>query len=81
MQRQTAVTDQMEPLRDPSKFERQSLSFEAVENKAFTDVLYSDSIYGLIDLHLKECVKREARLPVCKNPDTMMQLRSQSIQR
>ena len=51
----------------PFQFERQSLSFEAVDDTAFTDVLYPDSIYGLIDFHLRECVKRETRLRVCKN--------------
>lgn len=51
----------------PFQFERQSLSFEAVDDHAFTDVLYPDSIYGLIDFHLRECVKRETRLRVCKN--------------
>lgn len=51
----------------PFQFERQSLSFEVVDNKTFTDVLYPDSIYGLIDFHLRECVKREMRLRVCKN--------------
>lgn len=48
----------------PFQFERQSLSFEAVDDTAFTDVLYPDSIYGLIDFHLRECVKRETRLRV-----------------
>lgn len=51
----------------PFQFERQSLSFEDVDDTAFTDVLYPDSIYGLIDFHLRECVKRETRLRVCKN--------------
>ena len=51
----------------PFQFARQSLSFEAVDDKIFTDVLYPDSIYGLIDFHLRECVKRETRLRVCKN--------------
>lgn len=51
----------------PFQFERQSLSFEAVDDTTFTDVLYPDSIYGLIDFHLRECVKRETRLRVCKN--------------
>lgn len=49
------------------QFERQSLSFEAIDDKVFTDVLYPDSIYGIIDFHLRECVKREMRLRVCKN--------------
>lgn len=52
---------------EPFQFECQSLSFEAVDGKTFTDVLYPDSIYGIIDFHLRECVKREIRLRVCKN--------------
>ena len=38
-----------------------------MDDKTFTDVLYPDSIYSIIDFHLRECVKREARLRVCKN--------------
>ena len=53
--------------REPFKFERQSLSFEAMDDKTFSDVLYPDSIYSMIDFHLRECVKRETRLRVCKN--------------
>lgn len=52
---------------EPFQFERQSLSFEAVDDKTFTDVLYPDSIYSIADFHLRECVKRETRLRVCKN--------------
>lgn len=51
----------------PFQFERQPLSFEAVDNETFTDVLYPDTVYNLIDFHLRECVKRETRLRVCKN--------------
>ena len=52
---------------EPFQFECQPLSFEAVGDKTFTDVLYPDSIYSLIDFCLRECVKRETRLRVCKN--------------
>lgn len=52
---------------EPFQFERQPLSFEAVDDKTFTDVLYPNHIYGIIDFHLRECVKRETRLRVCKN--------------
>ena len=52
---------------EPFQFDCQFLSFEAVDNKTFTDVLYPDSIYGIVDFHLRECVKRETRLRVCKN--------------
>ena len=52
---------------EPIQFERKPLSFEAVDDKIFTDVLYPNHIYGIIDFHLRECVKRETRLRVCKN--------------
>lgn len=51
----------------PFQFERQSVRFEAVDSKAFSDVLYPNQIYDLISFHLSECVKRETRLRVCKN--------------
>lgn len=65
--RQYEKTRRFEDPSQPFQFERQSLSFEPVDEKMFTDVLYPDSIYGLIDFHLRECVKRETRLRVCKN--------------
>ena len=51
----------------PFRFERQSVRFEAVDGKTFTDVLYPNSIYDLMSFHLSGCVKRETRLRVCKN--------------
>lgn len=51
----------------PFHFEQQSVRFETVNSKTFTDVLYPNSIYDLISFHLSECVKRETRLRVCKN--------------
>lgn len=60
-------THHIEAPSEPFQFERRSINFEAVENKTFTDVLYPDSIYDIIDFHLRECVKRETRLRVCKN--------------
>lgn len=65
--RQYEQTRRREAPPQPFQFERQSLSFEAVDDKTFTDVLYPDSLYGIIDLHLREFVKRETRLRVCKN--------------
>lgn len=55
-------TRRFEDPSEPFQFVRQSLSFEAVEDKTFTDVLYSNGIYGVIHFHLRECVKRETRL-------------------
>ena len=38
-----------------------------VEDKAFTDVLYPESIYDVVDYILRECVKKEQPVRKCKN--------------
>lgn len=43
------------------------LSYELTEEGKFTDVLYPKSVYDLIDFALRECLKRELRMRVCKN--------------
>ncbi len=63
---------------EPYQFERQSINFEAVDDETFTDVLYPNSIYGIIDFHLRECVKRETRLRVCKNCGKYFAVRGRS---
>jgi len=52
---------------EPFLFEIQSINFEAVDNKTFTDALYPNSIYDIIEFHLRECVKRETRLRLQSN--------------
>ena len=49
------------------QFRPQPMNFEVLGRKTFAEVLYPNDIYDLIDYHLRECVKREARLKVCKN--------------
>lgn len=49
------------------QFQPQSMSFEVIDHKVFAEVLYPRDIYDLIDFHVRECVKREARMRVCKN--------------
>jgi len=49
------------------QFRPQSMNFEVLDQKTFAEVLYPNDIYDLIDYHVRECVKREARLKVCKN--------------
>lgn len=49
------------------QFQPQSMSFEVIDNKIFAEVLYPKDIYDLIDFHVRECVKREVRMRVCKN--------------
>ena len=49
------------------QFQPQTMSFEVIDHKVFAEVLYPRDIYDLIDLHVRECVKREVRMRVCKN--------------
>ena len=49
------------------QFQPQTMSFEVVDHKIFAEVLYPRDIYDLIDFHVRECVKREVRMRVCKN--------------
>ena len=49
------------------QFQPQSMSFEVIGRKIFAEVLYPRDIYDLIDFHVRECVKREVRMRVCKN--------------
>lgn len=49
------------------RFRPQTTSFEVVDKKVFAEVLYPNDIYDLIDFHVRECVKREVKMRVCKN--------------
>ena len=49
------------------QFQPQTMSFEVTDHKVFAEVLYPRDIYDLIDFHVRECVKREVRMRVCKN--------------
>ena len=49
------------------QFQPQSMSFEVIDCKIFAEVLYPKDIYDLIDFHVRECVKREVKMRVCKN--------------
>ena len=40
---------------------------EGNDTRIFAEVLYPKDIYDLIDHHIRECVKREVRMRVCKN--------------
>ena len=56
--------------RDPLKvfrFHPQLMDFERVEGHGFVEVLHPRSIYDLIDFSVRECVKREIKMRVCKN--------------
>ena len=43
------------------------LRFESIDEETFLEVLHPKTIYDLIDYSLRECVKREQRMRVCKN--------------
>ena len=49
------------------RFQPQTMNFEVIDHKVFAEVLYPRDIYDLIDFHVRECVKREVKMRVCKN--------------
>ena len=49
------------------RFQPQTTNFEVIDHKVFAEVLYPKDIYDLIDFHVRECVKREMKMRVCKN--------------
>lgn len=49
------------------QFQPQPMSFEVIDKKTFTEVLYPKDIYDIIDYFVRECIKREQRFRVCKN--------------
>ena len=53
---------------DPRPFDFQPLtvSFEMIDRNAYAEVLYPKSIYDLIDYYLREWVRREQKMRVCK---------------
>ena len=48
-------------------FQPTKISFEFVEEKQFTEVLYPQSMYDLIDFSLRECVQQRIAMRTCKN--------------
>lgn len=49
------------------RFQPQTMSFEVIDRKIFAEVLYPKDVYDLIDFYVRECVKREVKMRVCKN--------------
>ncbi|MBR2132783.1 MAG: hypothetical protein IJ955_09695 [Oscillospiraceae bacterium] len=49
------------------QFQPQSMNFEVIDRKVFAEVLYPSDIYDLIDFHVRECIKREVKMHLCKN--------------
>jgi hypothetical protein len=49
------------------RFEPQSMSFEVIDRNTFTEVLYPKNIYLIIDYFMREYVKQEQPVRICKN--------------
>ena len=49
------------------RFDPQPVGFELVNDEVFTEILEPNTVYDLIDYHLRECVKRKIRMRLCKN--------------
>ena len=49
------------------QFQPQPMNFEVIDHRIFAEVLYPKDLYDLIDFHVRECVKREMKMRVCKN--------------
>lgn len=49
------------------QFSSLPLKFELVDAHTFTEVLYPNTIYDLIDYSLRQCIQREQRMRMCKN--------------
>lgn len=49
------------------RFQPQPMSFEVIDRKTFTEVLYPKNIYDMIDYFVREFVKLEQPVRVCKN--------------
>ena len=48
-------------------FRKLTVGFEQVSPTAFTEVLYPEDIYDLVDFYLRECIRREIPMRRCKN--------------
>lgn len=53
--------------KDVFRFRPQKMSYELMFRETFGEVLCPDTVYDLIDYHLRECLKREIRMRRCKN--------------
>lgn len=49
------------------QFQPCSMNFEVIDSKTFAEALHPKTIYDLIDFSVRECVKREVKMRVCKN--------------
>ena len=49
------------------RFQPQRMSYELLYRETFAEILCPETVYDLIDYHLRECLKREIKMRVCKN--------------
>ena len=49
------------------RFRAYPLGFDLLPSGDFAEVLVPESVYDIIDYHVRECVKRGVRMRVCKN--------------
>lgn len=53
--------------RDVFRFRPQKMCYELMYRQTFAEFLCPNTVYDLIDYHLRECLKREIRMRQCKN--------------
>ena len=44
-----------------------TVTFEQTANGRYVDVLLPESMFNLVDYHLRECLKQKVRMRVCRN--------------
>lgn len=52
---------------DVYRFSSCTTNFELVDENTFAEALYPETIFDIIDFHVRECVRREIKFRVCKN--------------
>lgn len=48
-------------------FQPQRMSYELLYQETFAEILCPETVYDLVDYHLRECLKPEIKMRVCKN--------------
>lgn len=48
-------------------FRPQRMNYEMLYRETFAEILCPETVYDLVDYHLRECLKREIKMRVCKN--------------
>lgn len=58
--------------RELFQFRPQRMSYELLYQKTFAETLCPETVYDLVDYHLRECLKREIKMRVCKTADAFL---------